>query len=480
MLNCIKLAAVKHFYSRWGPVMLLVKNNFSVVFSIRFFALALILCALSAVVFAEEKPSESAEFLRQAEQHLAAGDTERALNLLLEHEYEFAGLAEYDYLLGLAAVRSNKAALGLFALDRLLLANPLHAGGRLERAIALVQLGQFEQADLELAQLEEMSPPPEAAKVIRKYRDRLSERKRLQSEPSHSFMITGGLGHDSNVNSAPADYNVELFGGLFQTTISGMSGTFADLQAQYVGRFPLNSDNNLQFSAGIQERLYDKSALEQFNLSVLQGSASWQHKLSQDRSASGSVQFSQVYTDTSREKLLNMLTLKGQLEQPVLQSSRLSSHAILRNASYADLDHNDYDSLGVGASVLYPMSAVWDIRFTTELEREFASAERDGGDAWRGKLKLVQSFAIAERQKLQLELEYRKVLYDDKGFAFYNKLSNAYRDDDLISGAAVFSWLIRPEWYFTGELKYRDQSSNIDFFNSDQFVAGLNITYLWR
>ncbi|WP_146060016.1 hypothetical protein [Oceanospirillum linum] len=76
-----------------------------------------------------EKPAPLADVLRGAQQVLSEGDTAAALTLLSAAEAEYAGVPEFDYLMGLAAVRSGQPSVGIFVLDRLLQVQPDHAGG---------------------------------------------------------------------------------------------------------------------------------------------------------------------------------------------------------------------------------------------------------------------------------------------------------------------------------------------------------------
>ncbi|NDF71133.1 MAG: hypothetical protein EB131_08380, partial [Betaproteobacteria bacterium] len=86
---------------------------------------------------ADDAPSPSVSqagggSLVSAERLIAAGQSAAAVDLLLPLEPQLAGTAEYDYLLGLAALQSGQFTLAISALERVTLVQPRHAGAWLD------------------------------------------------------------------------------------------------------------------------------------------------------------------------------------------------------------------------------------------------------------------------------------------------------------------------------------------------------------
>ena len=438
----------------------------------------LVMCGLGAGLAKAAEPIS--RLLSEGQKSLAAGKPGDALDLLLPAEVDYAGRPDYDYLLGIAAVRAGNPSVGLLVLDRLLFVQPNHAGGRLERAIALLQLGQVEVADKEFAALEAMNPPEQAAGIIKQYRDKIALSKRQKSEPSHTFILGSGLGYDSNVNGAPADYVLDIFGGLFQTRIEEQGSGFLDVRAQYVGNYPLDEKNSIQLTAASQNRFYSQSDVQGYNLSVLQGSGNWRYSPTSDLTVNTGVDVARVFTDKPLGALLDQFGVRSGIERPVFKESRLSLSGVGRLSRYVSRSNSDFNTLGAELSLMTPLDTSWLLRFSSNLEREFADSGRDGGDAWRIRLRAGSEYRLSDKQQLQLNVTYQRLDYESDGFAFYNQLAEASRADNSLQVGAAFVWLPSRNWLVNTEARYKEQSSTIDFFELDQLTASVNVSYLWR
>ncbi|WP_139363683.1 hypothetical protein [Oceanospirillum linum] len=343
----------------------------------------------------------------------------------------------------------------------------------------MTQLGQFSAADKEFALLQTLEPPAKAAELIRKYREQIAEQNRKKTEPSHRFLLGAGLGFDSNVNGAPSDYQLDLFGGLFQTRISDESGYFSDLNAQYTGLFPVDDRHTLQFTAGAQSRLYTETELQPYSVTALQANGIWRYKWLTDHFVITQASVGRVFTEQPLEPLFDLLVLRAGVEQPVLTESYLSTGLSLKKAAYTEASNNDYAALKAEAALSVPVAS-WLLQGASALEREFADDRRDGGDAWRGRLQFKADNRLSNRLNLQLGVSYQRLVYDTRGFGFYNQWSDASREDDVFSGTAALTWIPEPDWYVTTGAEYRKQNSSIDFFNFDQVITNINVAYSWR
>jgi len=99
---------------------------------------------------ADDAPSPSVSqaggSLVSAERLIAAGQSAAAVDLLLPLEPQLAGTAEYDYLLGLAALQSGQFTLAISALERVTLVQPRHAGAWLDLVVAHRSTGDLSTA----------------------------------------------------------------------------------------------------------------------------------------------------------------------------------------------------------------------------------------------------------------------------------------------------------------------------------------------
>lgn len=157
--------------------------------------LSLALCSSS--VFALE--------LQPARELINQGKSQAAYELLAPQADEQAGEAEFDYLLGIAAVDSGHASDAVTALERVLAADPSNNGARLELARAYYVLGADDLAKREFNQLLALNPPPQAQRVIDEYLQAL-ELKKQKKQPKPNAFIEVGVGYDSNITAVTNDF----------------------------------------------------------------------------------------------------------------------------------------------------------------------------------------------------------------------------------------------------------------------------------
>lgn len=435
--------------------------------------LSLMVCSFSAS--AVELP----DLLDKGRGLIAEGSNEEAFQTFQAEELEYAGVPSYDYWFGVSAIRAGHASLGLLALDRLLLVQPEHAGGRLERAFALLQLGMLDEADDELDQLQQMNPPEKAAEVIKRYRSLIAEKRTQDERPSHVVVVGSGLGYDSNVNSAPSDYLLDLFGGLFQSRVSGEDSTFSDFRLQYMANVPVDAIHSVQFVFGGQSRAHHKSSLDPYNLGLIQGQAVWRYSPSADLVVNTRGELVRVYSGASYDGLFTQYGLSSSVDIPVFLESRLELGGGLRSVRYDTGEANDADEISLLSGLTVPLSSQVQVGSELTFEHEQAD-DRDGGSANRIKAQLDLNYKLNLKHRLQVSLSSQWVNYQDKGFGVYNDFVPVSRRDRSFQGGAEWLWAITPSLSLTTQAGYRQQTSSLEFFEYNQFSVSSNLNYLWR
>lgn len=121
---------------------------------------------------------------------------------LLYAEYEnHAGSAEFDLLLGIAALNAGEPTQAVFALERVLAIEPQNAQARAELARAYFVIGENEAAKAEFNEIRDKNLPDSLSRTIDKYLSAIDARIGAQRTRIDVY-IDGTLGFDSNVNSA--------------------------------------------------------------------------------------------------------------------------------------------------------------------------------------------------------------------------------------------------------------------------------------
>lgn len=140
----------------------------------------------------------------QAQLLIAEHNSAAAYALLLPQEVNRAGDPMYDYLLGIAALDSGRAAAAVTPLERVLAAQPGFSGARMEYARALYAQGDFAAAAEQFQTLLTQSPPPRTQAVIKTYLEAIS-RGRGVAGSRFTPAIDFGTGYDSNANGSTAE-----------------------------------------------------------------------------------------------------------------------------------------------------------------------------------------------------------------------------------------------------------------------------------
>lgn len=150
---------------------------------------------------------------KQAQRLLKAGKGVQAYELLKGHAEAKAGDPEFDLLLGMAAIDAGKPNQAVFALERVLDAQPDN-----DLARAYYELGENDTAKEEFEAVRGKQLPSSVAATIDRYLSGIEQRLGATRTRYDVFFETG-LGYDSNVNSATSDNQVALpaLGGLVFT-----------------------------------------------------------------------------------------------------------------------------------------------------------------------------------------------------------------------------------------------------------------------
>lgn len=140
----------------------------------------------------------------QVREQLQAGNPAVAYEMLLQHEADWSGEPDYDYLFGIAALDSGEASEAVFSLQRVVTGQPEFSGARLELARAYFELGDNEQARTEFEQILTENPPENVLEASTDYLKAIEVRARsYTADIQYSFDL--GFGHDSNAPAATAD-----------------------------------------------------------------------------------------------------------------------------------------------------------------------------------------------------------------------------------------------------------------------------------
>lgn len=182
--------------------------------------------------------------LTQARQMLDAqkGQGRGAFELLSPLEEKRAGDADFDYLLGLAAIDAGEFTRAVFALERVLAVRPDHPQARAEIARAYFLMGENRTARAEFEAVKASKPPTEVVATIDRFLSALDQRQSA-ARSGFTAYLEAGLGHDSNANTASSvsGFAIPNFPA-FTFTGGSRSDSFTVLAGGFSGRYLLNEN----------------------------------------------------------------------------------------------------------------------------------------------------------------------------------------------------------------------------------------------
>lgn len=136
---------------------------------------------------------------------MAANNPKQAYIILVAQQDQLSGSAEFDYLLGVAALDSGKIDDAIIAFERVLKLEPNNAGARMDLARAYFDAGSMDLAQANFLELRASNPPLAALAATDKYLAAIRDR-RAQAANVFSAWGETGLGYDSNITGVPADF----------------------------------------------------------------------------------------------------------------------------------------------------------------------------------------------------------------------------------------------------------------------------------
>ncbi len=128
-----------------------------------------------------------------------SGQADSAFRMLQTRVGDYAGDADFDYLLGLAAIDSGRPGEAVIALERVLMTRPGFLQARAEIARAYFALREHENARREFEAVAAQRIPEDARRVIGRYLDAI-RRVDDDGRPRLVGLLELETGHDSNVN----------------------------------------------------------------------------------------------------------------------------------------------------------------------------------------------------------------------------------------------------------------------------------------
>lgn len=413
--------------------------------------------------------------LRQAHDWLQSGQAKTAYNLLAPLEPELAGVVEFDWLFGQAALNSDRPSEAAFAFERCLAVDSANGLCRLGIARAHISLQEVASAQDELEILAQASPPPAVQDVITDYMAKLSGTEVANQDTRLTSYLQVGVGYDSNINNATARDNMAL--PLFNNLV-----------------FRLSRDGQQKESGFAQAR---------FNISYSTPIATnWRFLTEANVAATGNWDthdYDTLVSDVSVgvARRANKHQFIGRIQG---QNYRLGDHSyrnmvgVLGQYAYAISDQSEVSVFAQGSRLYYKGHRLRDAnRYTLGAsltqglanDRAVAYFTAYGGeeDAVRGNapkfydhtfagLRAGGMYLVTPRMQVEAGLGAEQRRYGGRDILFQKTRRDTYFDAYLGLNYAINRKLsIRPQY------RYMNNDSNMKLYDYDRHVVTLNLRY---
>lgn len=423
------------------------------------------LALLGAMLIPISSQADTA-LLEQANRHMQAEQYTQAHQLLDAKSTELAGNPDFDYLLGLAALRAGQPAEAIFALERVIRVNPRHAAARMELVNAYLQLGMNHQAQTQLAILENQQPPAEARTVMDRYQDIL--RPRLSGTPDPVRLLALSAGYDSNVGSYP---EMDLLGFI---PVKPIDSAYSMVRGTLWQPVQLDDNRRLDLSLHGQYRNHQDKDAEPFDLGLIHAAALYNVTLNPHSRIGLGIQANKIWMD--QEDFRDHIGLNTRWEQRLAPDLRGDAALEWQDYRFEDSRH-DYQQLNLHGRLHRTVNTRLRVSAMLGLEQEDARKDRFGGDASRWRIQGEAHWQVNPRNLTSLTLGWSDTRYKDayQPGLHHTGSSPRKRNDQIAEFTARWRHLPTRFWEINTDLSYRDQYSSIRFYNIERWTAQVTL-----
>lgn len=391
----------------------------------------------------------------QAKALLDRHDWQAAYALLIPEEPSRAGDAEFDLLLGIAAVESGKHTSAVFALERVLAVEPNHPRARAEIARAYFALGETKTARKEFETVRGQDVPDGVRRTIDRF---LSAIEQLES--AGKTVVRGyaeiTVGYDTNVNAGPQDRQGAVPGGGAYTlapTSVGLKDSFTTAAAGLTLRSPLA--RNLDLVANLAGHKRINGTYDIYDMGGAEGNVGIAY--TQDRNVfTLSYQLASLYVDNERHRDSSGIT--AQIQHNLDSRNQVSlffQHGWLR---YPGQSLRDADRTVAGLNAAHALpdrkTVFYGGIYGGTEDETHAGVPHLGHTLWG--IRAGGQHQYRDDLAFFANLGYENRRYGGPDFIFLKD-----RDDGQASVGAGVVWNVTPKWQLTSQYVHTRNSSNI-------------------
>lgn len=419
----------------------------------------------------------------QAIYYLSKKQPDRAYETLKPTELVYAGDAQYNYLLGMAAIDSGHPEDASWAFERVVAVMPHHAGARMDMARAFFQLKDYPRAEKEFQLLDAMDPPESAKKAIAFYLaeiDRLSDRhpKWILSGSAYS-----AIGYSSNATGAPSEDNyIAAFAEMFsmsEDTVRSLydvtdgefeaADGFVDLGVSGDVTYKLPGAWSFVLAPSVARKtMMTESKFSSSNFGLKLGSR-WKKNKSD---ANASVQYTGIEQDSGSS--ITVMTIQADYGYLVSNRSRVGGQLAWSDNTYRDSESNNSQTttLSLYSSYIFGQYRPFVLQGQMTFSDDKALKNRaDGnktliGGSVSGQYIFNQAHIFsASVNVVENEYDLKRALY-----------SSPRKETQIVYGLG-YLWQFNKKIGVKTQINHTDTSSNIALYDMAKQDASVRLNY---
>jgi tetratricopeptide (TPR) repeat protein len=395
------------------------------------------------------------------ERLLQEGKSQEAYALALTRAGEGTGEPEFDFVLGRAAIAVGELDQAVFALDRVVIAEPQNHAARLELGRAHALQDDSASARQEFTAVKAANPPSDINDRATQSLAQLDRRTESGRTRTNAY-VELKLGTDSNVNSATDDDLVDTPFGMFSLDDDSRGESDSFTQFGFGGSVDHALDNNKSIFASIDAYQRNNSDSDEFDTDRYRiragmsfGEASNLFRLS--------LRYEELELDD--ESFRHIVALVPEWSTALSRNDRLTLFGQIGTQRYPDQETRDVDSVLAGVAWVHRL-AVYDTRITSSIYYGDDDAQEQVGEHYGREyygLSLAAQWEPITNHTPYLKLTLQTAQHDED-----QPLFGEARDEDLLQFVAGWHWQIQSAWSVNAEVSYLENNANIDLFEYDR------------
>ena len=392
-----------------------------------------------------------------------------AFELALANQSEFEGVPEFDLAFGIAAKSSSNGDAGLYALERVVQAEPQSIAGRFTLANCYFELGNLAAANEEFSALSQLSLSTELQQSVNQALSAI-ERSQKQTQGGWQNALQLSVGADSNPNNGIEDefITVPLLGQvrLFEQSRE-VSSSFYDLSGQFSYFAPVNQQTMWYASFGAAKTEFaDDLALSRANVNAVTG---FKTQVA-ETDIGARVFYRPLWLDG--DSFLDYYGVKTEASLPVLTQSSVGLDLTFAKLDYADLTELTRDQLWFDAWFETPTLGGIS-RFSLKAGDEQSDLTQYDFNS-RTLTGVSYSFTqqIDWQWSYKISADYLKAEYDELHPLFAQK-----RDDKMLQLVMDLHYQWLQDWLLTGQVSVVDNTSSLPLYEYNRSNLWLGARY---